>query len=402
MKKLSIAIVVPTFPNIVQPYIKNQIASLLHSKVDVTVIAKKRDTNRNTSATSGQHKHEIETIYINPKNSNMLVNLVTLPLHNKNFRSVAIKILRAYAWKKNGIKQLIKTLIYAKALSNKQYDLIHSHSLFGSYDYLFLRQCFSIPLVTTYHGVLPPGIKRLESHKMHSIFKHGDIFLVNTKSAQTDLHKLGCPQKKIHILPQGINLKKFPYKDHYLHLKERLILLSVGRLSYEKGHHTAIRALSLLLKQHPTLEYHIIGDGPQRAALTELANELGISQKIILHGFKSPVEISHLYANAQILVHPSLEETQGMVIQEAQSSGLPVIASNAGGIPEVITTNKTGLLFTKENYHQLARMIDTLLNDTALYKSLSQAARVDVEKRFDVNAICKQQLSLYHLLSDSP
>lgn len=84
-----------------------------------------------------------------------------------------------------------------------------------------------------------------------------------------------------------------------------------------------------------------------------------------------------------------------MVLQEAQASGLPVIGSRTGGIPDVIIENKTGLLFDEGDYHDLAKKIKSLIHTPGMYQLLCQSGRRDVEMKYDIDVVCKQLLSLY-------
>lgn len=289
----------------------------------------------------------------------------------------------------------MRKISFARIFCYQHFDIIHSHSLFSSSNYLFLQQYFSIPIVTTYHGVLPHDVSELEASRMLKLFNEGSLFLVNTQSAKNDLKKLGCPSEKIQITPQGIILDKFPYQKHMIHKNNKITLLSVGRLSPEKGHKTSIKAVTTLIKEFPNIKYHIIGDGPERKKLQELIQNLELTDIVTLHGFKNHDELIPFYSAADIFVLPSIEETQGIVLQEAQASGLPIIASRVGGIPEVIIENKTGLLFDKNNHSQLSEKIKILINNSELYSKISIKGRADVETRFDIKIICERLISTY-------
>jgi glycosyltransferase involved in cell wall biosynthesis len=104
---------------------------------------------------------------------------------------------------------------------------------------------------------------------------------------------------------------------------------------------------------------------------------------------------AHLFVLPSIAIKDGWAETQGVVLQEAQSSGIPVIASRTGGIPEVIRNRETGLLFDAENVQQLAEKIISLIADKELYKSLSTQARREVEENFSMEVICTRLFRIY-------
>jgi len=216
---------------------------------------------------------------------------------------------------------------------------------------------------------------------------------------------MGCPQKKIEIIPQGTNLDNFSFTHRKINSLSKIILLTVGRLSIEKGHQVAIQAVSELIQVFPTLEYHIVGDGPERNKLESLISKNKLETNVILHGIVTSDELVKYYTNAHIFVLPSIDlhdgyhvETQGVVIQEAQSSGIPVVASRTGGIPEVIIHSETGFLFEENNFQDLSDKIRQLVQDPELYHQISLAGRKDIEKRFSSDVLCHKLVSTYKTL----
>lgn len=395
MNSLTIGLLVNRFPNVVQPYILNQIITLENAGATIQVIAGKSETDNKLHPSIDNIQLITKPAYINTSFKSTIKSIFSPSTLDKNYLSALNTIIQSNCWKEYGAKELLRRFIFAKALLYQHFNVIHSHSLFTSYDYLFLQQNFSIPLITTYHGVLPPGVPRLDDKKMQMVFDMGNLFLVNTMSAKNDLTKLGCSARKIHVIPQGTNLDKFPYHQRVIFPEKKIILLSVGRLSPEKGHRTAIEAAAELVKEFPTIEYHIVGDGPERKTLQRLAIDLGLAKTIIFEGFIQPDEIINYYTTSHILLLPSIQETQGTVLQEAQASGLPVIGSRAGGIPEVIIENKTGLLFNTTEPADLANKIRLLISSPNLYDELAIHGRKDVAHRFDIKVVCKQLISSY-------
>ena len=235
------------------------------------------------------------------------------------------------------------------------------------------------------------------------MLQYCDAFIVNTKYAKNELVDLGCHENKIHIIPQGIYLNDFPYKTRKIDDNKTIRLLTVGRLSIEKGHHIALKAIHLLSNKFPNIEYHIVGDGPRKSELSDLAAQLNLSDKVIFHGFLTGRKLIDIFDIAHIFLLPSINnkdgylvETQGVVLQEAQASGIPVIGSRTGGIPDVIDHMRTGILFDDSDFETLADYTERLILDTPLYEDLSIAGRKDVEERFDIDKVCLKLLKLYN------
>lgn len=399
---LRVAILVRQFPNIVQTYILNHIISLKNVGVDTVIIATANPRQAETHPEVNEYNLMDETMYINTGRANLLKQIFTLPLYKPNYFSAFLKILFSSIWKQYGLLYGIKALVTAKSLSSGVFDIAHSHTLISSYEYLYYKKIFNIPLVTTFHGFEPKSSKSLADKKVQLVLENVDAFVVNTVFARKQLTDLGCEKEKIHIIPQGTNIANFPYKQRIISKDKPIAILSVGRLSIEKGFHVAVKAIAKLVHLYPNIQYCIIGSGPEEQPLIRLIKDLEIQSFVKLHGPASTEALLSNYSDAHIFILPSIDfrdgshtETQGVVLQEAQSSGIPVVASKTGGIPEIIHDKKTGLLFDEEDDEQLAQVLEKLISDKDLYNNLSEQARQDVEMNLSTEAISKRMLSLY-------
>jgi len=402
---MKIAVAVPKFPNPVQPYILNQILFL-----------KKRGFLANVIANTGKneycgHKTDVcrlidDTIYVNPDGYWDCLREIFAGFFNESSLMSGIKkwpgLIKSKSWQRYGVKYFVKELLRVKALSVSRFDIMHSHSVFTSYDYLFLKEVCGIPLITTFHGLQPNNVKNLDGLKFQRLLVAGDIFLVNTEFAKAQLVSLGCQGEKVVILPQGTDTRLFGFKERECPRDGKIILLTVARLSPEKGINYAIEAVSKLISVYPGLEYRIAGDGLERGSIQKQVDGLGLRKNVRMLGYVSTEELRFQYEQAHIFVLPSIDfrdgyhvETQGVVIQEAQATGLPVIATRTGGIPECIVDGKTGLLVEEKNSEDLANKIEFLIKNPDKYKELSHAGRRDVEERFDIEKIGERLLKIY-------
>lgn len=399
---LTACILTRTFPNIVQTYVLNHITSLKNSGIDTVIISEDIPQHQEMHPKVDKFNLLNDTIYVKSDLLGSIKYLFLIPFSFKHFRNLQ-KVIFSNIWKKYGIKYGIKTLVRVSFLSIKDIDVIHSHSLFSSYDYLFLKDIFGIPLTTTFHGLVPNNVKMLEERKIASVLDSGDAFFVNTNFAREQLENYGCPPEKIHIIPQGTDLSDFDDRKVSINKDKPIIILSVGRLSIEKGFHIAIQAIAKLVDEFPNIEYRVVGNGLERTNLQNLIEKLELNNNVILHGSLTTKELAAQYSQAHIFILPSIDlhdgfhvETQGVVLQEAQASGIPVIASKTGGIPEVIRDNETGLLFEEANENQLAEKIQLLINNQDFCQSISMNGRKDVESRFDINGINRQLINVYN------
>ncbi len=158
-------------------------------------------------------------------------------------------------------------------------------------------------------------------------------------------------------------------------------IISVGRLSQEKGMDDLIKVFALVCKKYPDWKLQIVGDGDCRSQIEELIKELGLEQKVILHGFKNRDEINKLLKDSSIYVMTSYTESFGLVLIEAQSFGLPCIAfDSARGACEILTTGQNGILIKNRSVPEMAEAIDRLITDYDYRLKLGQAGRLNAEK----------------------
>jgi D-inositol-3-phosphate glycosyltransferase len=215
------------------------------------------------------------------------------------------------------------------------------------------------------------------------------------------------PHKKVEVVPLGIDLRKFdPAKfaksgsRAFFKLPRKGSIIGVlGRVDPQKGQEILLRAVPALVKEHP--EIHIIIAGDETAGepgykthLEKLCSTLAIEQRVTFLSFTD--DVSRLMAAFDILVLPSYAETYGLVVIEAMAMNRPVIATNAGGVPEIIVNGKTGLLVEPRDSDALGRAIHSLLGSAALRSRITRSARKETLRQFDFD-LCVDRL--LHLIT---
>ena len=202
---------------------------------------------------------------------------------------------------------------------------------------------------------------------------------------------------KISLIYQGLELDAQPdtsrIKDQLGIRPNEYAVGMIGRLEPIKGPKYFVEAAAKVAGDLNNVKFLIIGEGSLRRKLERYAETLGIREKCIFTGWRedAPAVMSIL----DILVLPSLNEAVGMVLIEAQSKGIPVVASRTGGIPEVVRDNHSGILVAPGNPDELAEAIKKLLKDERLRKQMSNNGQDWVRGRFTAEAMVKAITDLY-------
>lgn len=199
------------------------------------------------------------------------------------------------------------------------------------------------------------------------------------------------------LIPNGINLEEFREARRH-HQKVDGRVLFVGRLEKMKGVDTLLTALFGLLarEEYARLPLHvrIVGAGSQRSSLEYLASQLKITDRVTFVGPVSPNQIAKEFSEAQVFCGLSRSEALGNVFLEAQAAGCAVVATNVGGIPDIVQEGVTGLLVPPNDPAAAATAIEKLLTDEALRHRLAHAGEKNVE-RYDWNTIAEKYAEIW-------
>jgi len=281
---------------------------------------------------------------------------------------------------------------------NKRYrfDLINGHTGHYTYPAILARGSLNVPVITTIHAIdLDEFLSCHKEMKLIYGLKYfgprrlgGTIIGISSIFAREYFaHKFSdmlisvsyySLRKKTCVVQGGV-AKESREKELAVGNSAKKKLLFVGGIEPRKGLHYLIRALSLT---NEDVEVTIAGAGylgrRYEAYLKNMIAKLNVQKQVKFLGIVDEKEKWKLYRSSDIFVLPSIHEALGLVILEAMSVGLPVIASNVGGIPEIVKDGFNGLLFEPRNSRDLAEKIGTLLNDSGMRERIGRNARRSV------------------------
>jgi len=210
---------------------------------------------------------------------------------------------------------------------------------------------------------------------------------------------VGIPARKVVLIHNGIDLTPVPLGDltarrETLRLSsEEIVLVAVGRLAEIKNYNMLLEAFARAVKELPVLRLVMVGDGPERAKLEATAMHLGLSDRVHFLGARD--DVREWLALSHVFVLPSLYEGISIALLEAMAAGLPAVATQVGGNPEVVTDQQNGILVESGDVEGFARALVVLARDEALRERMGRAARKRIEMKFDLNRSVRQYEEIY-------
>jgi glycosyltransferase involved in cell wall biosynthesis len=180
------------------------------------------------------------------------------------------------------------------------------------------------------------------------------------------------------------------------------VILAVGRLSREKGHVDLIRALGLLRRERPDIDFRVIvvGEGPERERVERAAAGEQIAGRVVFAGQAS--DVRPYYAAADVLALPSHSEGSPNVLLETMAAGVPAVAAAVGGVPEIATDGETALLVAPRDTAAMARALARVLDDAQLAERLAANARRLAAESYSPEAYARSLFALYRELAGKP
>ncbi len=247
----------------------------------------------------------------------------------------------------------------------------------------------ALPTVVSFHGAdaMVDQDKPAYRDALREVMSLADLLLVRSQSLADRLIGHGAAADNIRLHRTGIPMEQFPATIRQAPPDGAWHFVQACRLIEKKGLPTTLRAFAEFLGQHPRARLTIAGEGPDLEKTRHLAAELHLP--VALPGFLDQESLRTLYASAHAFVHPSEVGRDGNQegvpnsMLEAMATGLPVLATRHGGIPEAVTDGHSGYLVPERDAPALAAALSRLTADPARYLAMSQAAASTVREKFD-------------------
>lgn len=290
-----------------------------------------------------------------------------------------------------------------------EFDVLHVHDWLTAPAGIAAKHFMRKPLVVTLHST---EYGRSTLHSVDSFTIDGcewwasyeaNKLIVTTYSMRHEVcGHFKMPWEKVWIIPNAVDVSKFQVnvdrnavRARYGVAAHEKLILYVGRLVPQKGVEFLIQAVSKVAGRYPGAKFVIVGEGWLRGHLEYLANQTGQRWRINFTGFIPDSELIALMRSADVLVIPSVYEPFGIVALEGMAAGVPVVASQVGGLAEVVEHDKTGEYVYMRNPDSIAWGIDRVLSNPGHAQWLVKNGLEAVQKVYSWEAVAKKTTELY-------
>ncbi len=292
-------------------------------------------------------------------------------------------------------------------LERRKPDLVHVYFGHTGVHLLPFIRTWGGRAIVSFHGmdIMPREQEPGYTDRLRELLQVLPMVLARSESLGARLVDLGCDPRKIRINRTGIPLDSFPFVERTLPRDGAWHLVQAARLIEKKGLNNTLEAFSTFLKSYPAARLTIAGDGPLLEQLKLQAAGLGVERAVDFAGFQSQDALAALYASAHIFLHPSRltsqQDQEGVPnsMLEAMATGLPVVATLHGGIPEAVTNGYDGLLTPENDSLALAASLEKIAGSRDLLQRLSMNAAISVREKYEQSVAIRALEGFYRELT---
>ena len=298
------------------------------------------------------------------------------------------------------VRTVVTSIAYGLSLlvQVRRYDVIHVFSasylsfVLAPTPAILIAKLYRRKVLLNYHsGEAEDHLRRWRRTAIPTI-KLADALVVQSEYLVEVFAQFGL---KAHAIYNIIDTGKFRFRERVL---LRPVFLSNRNLESHYGVDRVLRAFAIIQAKVPEASLKVVGDGSQRGSLEALASDLGL-QNITFTGQVDPNSIADVYDAADIYLNGSEIDNQPLSLLEAFACGLPIVTTDAGGIPYVVSDGKTGMVVPRGDYQQMADRALRLLNDSALTKTIVEQGRQECRK-YAWESVRDQWLNTYEKLGN--
>lgn len=301
------------------------------------------------------------------------------------------------------IRTVAQAFRLIRYLRRNRIQMLHSYGIYPNLFSLPVAKLAGVPVIVASirdrGDILKPWQRRLQK----AICRLADCVLVNASTIKDTLIEQGYQPDNIVVIPNGVTPAKPVVRRIGPTIREELgiaadspIVLVFSRLNRMKGIEYFLEAVVEVSRRFPDIRFVIAGDGEHRGELEAYAAKLDVAQKVLFTGFRT--DLPHLLAETDLSVLPSLSEGLSNSILEAMSAGVPVVATNVGGNPEIVEDGVTGLLVPTRDSAALAKAMIRMFDEPGLRLAFGAAGRRRIDTVFSMERSLESVEKLYERL----
>lgn len=288
-------------------------------------------------------------------------------------------------------------------------DVVHAHGMFSTLAIggVLAAHGARLPSVTTHHSMLRDSPTLPAAWLTYCLFSHrATIVTAVSEAAAADARRVSG-RRDVAILPNGLDRSRWTAETDRVRLKadttyqqesadmhpDRLRIVSVMRLARKKSPRDLVAAVPRVLAQvRRDVVFTIVGGGPERAALEQLAGRLGVASRIEFLGQCDAPAVAGVLARSHLFALPSRREAFGLAILEARAAGLPIVARASGGVPEIVVHGRQGIL--THTADEFADAVAAIVNDDRLREQFASASREGLDA-YDWDRVIDRHETVY-------
>jgi glycosyltransferase involved in cell wall biosynthesis len=294
-----------------------------------------------------------------------------------------------------GIQSWRSRLMLSKFLRRNKTAVAQSFDFYSNLMLIPAARLAGVPIVLGSHRQLGNLLTFTQFQLQMAVFRMCDRVVCNSQAAAERLREAGLSRSMLAVIPNGLPEELFAAVPAALPHEPGILRIGmISRMNHPvKRHDMFLRVAAQLSPRFPNLRFVLAGDGPLRPGLETLVRQLQLTDRVLFLGDRR--DIPAVLAALDISVLPSSSESLSNVVMESMAAGVPVVAANVGGNPELVKDGENGILFAPEDESQFAAALDTLIRQPELRKQLAASARTRAYDEYTIPQVRDRYQDLY-------